>query len=274
MNQHLYYRSSQRKSLPSWLTPQRICLQCGRPGGDPWDGESLWKREWQPSPVFWPGEFHGKRSRARYSPWGCRESDTTKWLSTGKTRKLWMEKLTSKGKCAEMRGNHPHTNMISKPANIRSSVQSLAQSCPTLWDPMYARPPCPSPTPGAYPNSCPSSQWCHPAISSSVVPFSSRLQSSSASGSSPKRDEDKCKILEMHLKLKDQQLKTILFICRRLFQNIVGTTNWKSTIDIHTQRKRNPNTTLNLVIEPQENKRKGEDKNPYKDKFKTIKKWQ
>ena len=37
----------------------------------------------------------------------------------------------------------------------------------------HARPACPSPTPGAYSNSCPSSQWCHPAISSSVVPFSS-----------------------------------------------------------------------------------------------------
>ena len=40
-----------------------------------------------------------------------------------------------------------------------------------------ARPPCPSPTPGVYPNSCPLSQWCHPAISSSAVPFSSCLQS-------------------------------------------------------------------------------------------------
>ena len=49
----------------------------------------------------------------------------------------------------------------------------------------HARPPCPSPTPGAYPNSCPSSQWCHPTISSSVVPFSSRLQSFQASGSFP-----------------------------------------------------------------------------------------
>ena len=37
----------------------------------------------------------------------------------------------------------------------------------------HARPPCPSPTPGVYSNSCPSSQWCHPAISSSVIPFSS-----------------------------------------------------------------------------------------------------
>ena len=41
----------------------------------------------------------------------------------------------------------------------------------------HARPPCPSPTPGVYSNSCPLSQWCHPAISSSVIPFSSHLQS-------------------------------------------------------------------------------------------------
>ena len=47
----------------------------------------------------------------------------------------------------------------------------------------HTRPPCPSPTPGVYPNSCPLSQWCHPAISSSVVPFSSHLQSFPASGS-------------------------------------------------------------------------------------------
>ena len=47
----------------------------------------------------------------------------------------------------------------------------------------HARPPCPSPTPGVYSNSCPLSQWCYPAISSSVVPFSSHLQSFPASGS-------------------------------------------------------------------------------------------
>ena len=49
----------------------------------------------------------------------------------------------------------------------------------------HARPPCPSPTPGVYSNSCPLSQWCHPTISSSVVLFSSRLQSFPASGSFP-----------------------------------------------------------------------------------------
>ena len=52
-----------------------------------------------------------------------------------------------------------------------------------LHEPQYARPPCPSPTPGVYPNS--QSQSCHPTISSSVVPFSSCLQSFPASGSFP-----------------------------------------------------------------------------------------
>ena len=49
----------------------------------------------------------------------------------------------------------------------------------------HARPPCPSPTPGVYSNSCPSSRWCHPAISSFIVPFSSWPQSLPASGSFP-----------------------------------------------------------------------------------------
>ena len=49
----------------------------------------------------------------------------------------------------------------------------------------HARPPCPSPSPGVHSNSCPSSQWCHPAISSSVVPFSSCPQSLPASESFP-----------------------------------------------------------------------------------------
>ena len=63
---------------------------------------------------------------------------------------------------------------------------SVIQSCPTLWPYglHHARLPCPSPTPGACSNLCPLSQWCHPTISSSIVPFS-RLQSFPASGSFP-----------------------------------------------------------------------------------------
>ena len=62
---------------------------------------------------------------------------------------------------------------------------SVAQSCPTLCDPMDARRPCPSPTPRVCPNSCPLNLWCHPIISFSVIPFSFHLQSFPASGSFP-----------------------------------------------------------------------------------------
>jgi len=66
---------------------------------------------------------------------------------------------------------------------------SVTQSCLTLQPHrlQHARLPCPPPTPRACSNSYPSSQWCHPTISSSVVPFSSNLQSFPASGSFPMR---------------------------------------------------------------------------------------
>ena len=66
----------------------------------------------------------------------------------------------------------------------RAIFSSVVQSCPTPGL-QHARLPLPSPTPRACLNSCPWSQWCHPTISSSVVPFSSRLQSFPASGSFP-----------------------------------------------------------------------------------------
>ena len=68
------------------------------------------------------------------------------------------------------------------------SISSVTQSCLTLLPHglQHARPPCPSPTPGACSNPCPLSWWCHPTISSSVIPFSSCLQSFPASGSFPK----------------------------------------------------------------------------------------
>ena len=43
--------------------------------------ENPWKREQQPTPVFLPGEFHGQKSLVRYSPWDCKQSDTTEWLT-------------------------------------------------------------------------------------------------------------------------------------------------------------------------------------------------
>ena len=69
------------------------------------------------------------------------------------------------------------------------SCVSSAQSCLTLCDPMdqHTRHPCPSPTPEVHSNWCPSSRWCHPTISSSVIPFSSHLQSFPESRSFPMR---------------------------------------------------------------------------------------
>ena len=69
-----------------------------------------------------------------------------------------------------------------------SSVQfshSVLSDSLQAHEPQHARPPCPSPTPGVHPNPFPSSWWCHPTISSSVIPFSSHLQSFPASGSFP-----------------------------------------------------------------------------------------
>ena len=45
----------QSSGLPWWLSWKRICLQCGRPGFKPWVGKIPWRREWLPTPVFWPG---------------------------------------------------------------------------------------------------------------------------------------------------------------------------------------------------------------------------
>ena len=91
-----------------------------------------------------------------YSPWGHKESDMTEHACT----------------------------MICIFSSIQCSHSVMSNS---LWSHglQHVRLPCPSPTSGAYSNSCPSSRWCHPAISSSVIPFSSRLQSFPASGSFP-----------------------------------------------------------------------------------------
>ena len=78
LGQKIYWRSD-KLPTPVFLGFSiwwRICLQCRRPEFDPWVGKILRRREQLPTPVFWPGELHGL-----YSPWGCKESDMTEWLS-------------------------------------------------------------------------------------------------------------------------------------------------------------------------------------------------
>ena len=71
--------------LPRWLSGKESACQCrrrGKHGFDPWVGKTPWRRKWQPILVFLPGESHGQRGLVGYSPWGCKESDTTDRLST------------------------------------------------------------------------------------------------------------------------------------------------------------------------------------------------
>ena len=65
--------------LPWWLKTikKRVCLQCRRPRFNPWVRKIPWRRAWQPTPIFLPGESHGQKSLAGYSPWGCKDLDTT-----------------------------------------------------------------------------------------------------------------------------------------------------------------------------------------------------
>jgi len=58
--------------LPGWLRGSSVCMQCRRPGFDPWVGKIPLRRQWQPTPVFLPGESHGRRSLVGYSPQGLK----------------------------------------------------------------------------------------------------------------------------------------------------------------------------------------------------------
>ena len=82
--------------VPCWLRWERTGLQCRRPRFKPCVGKIPWRRKWQPTPVVLPGEFHGQRSLAGYSPWGHKEQDTTEQLthfdSNKKSNASWIYK--------------------------------------------------------------------------------------------------------------------------------------------------------------------------------------
>ena len=73
------------KGLLRWHYCKEPACQCRRQkrcGFNPWVGKIPWRRKWQPTPGFLPGEFHGQRSLTGYSPWGCKESDTAERLGS------------------------------------------------------------------------------------------------------------------------------------------------------------------------------------------------
>ena len=61
-----------QQGIPWWLSGKESTCQCRRCGFNPWVGKTHWRRKWQPTLVFLPGESHGQRSLMGYSPWGCK----------------------------------------------------------------------------------------------------------------------------------------------------------------------------------------------------------
>ena len=77
----LYIHIYKTKGFPGGASGKETACQgrrCERHGFNAWVGKISWRRAWQPTPVFWPGESHGQRSLGGYNPWGQKESDTTK----------------------------------------------------------------------------------------------------------------------------------------------------------------------------------------------------
>ena len=70
-----------------WLSCKEPACQCRRHRFDPWIWKTPWRRKWQPTPVFLPGESQGQSSLADYSPWSHKESDTNERLSMNTARK-------------------------------------------------------------------------------------------------------------------------------------------------------------------------------------------
>ena len=67
--------------FPGGSDSKGSACNAGDLGSNPRIGKIPWRREWLPTPVFLPGEFHGQRSLAGYNPWGLKESDTTEQLT-------------------------------------------------------------------------------------------------------------------------------------------------------------------------------------------------
>ena len=96
-----YYRAGQSsyllwllQELPRWLRGKEPTGQCKRPWFHPCAGQIPWRRKWQTTPGFLPGEFHGQSSLANYIPWSHKESDTTERLyNNNNNNNKWLHDL-------------------------------------------------------------------------------------------------------------------------------------------------------------------------------------
>ena len=143
----------------------------------------------QKQPLTAPSEFHMKLLDMRTDTMLSNplSAPTPNWEFLGRLIRSRGGSLRREG--SEVLKEEERTNIYSffSLCSFSSTQFSRSVMSDSLWphESQHARPPCPSPTPRVYSNSRPSSWWCHPAISSSVVPFSSCPQSLPASGSFP-----------------------------------------------------------------------------------------
>ena len=72
------WEAAGNKGLLRWCSGTESTCKCRRCGFDPWVRKVPWRRKWQPTAVFFPGKLHRQGRLVGYSPWGCKESDTTK----------------------------------------------------------------------------------------------------------------------------------------------------------------------------------------------------
>ena len=116
---YVYLTLVSKAGLPWWLNGKESSCQCRRQGFDPWVEKIPWRREWQPTPVFLPGESHGQRSLTGYSPWGYKR----------------VEHIVTKQQFK------PAENLLSQdsPSPLLAAAKSL-QSCPTLCNPIDGSP--------------------------------------------------------------------------------------------------------------------------------------
>ena len=108
--------------LPRWLSGKESTYQCRRHRFDPWAGKMLWRKKWQPTPVFLPGKVHGQRSLASTVYGSLKELDMTEWAQ------------------------HSSSSSVGTRKGGAAAAASL-QSCPTLFDPIDGSP-SGSPVPG------------------------------------------------------------------------------------------------------------------------------
>ena len=102
----------------------------GRPGFNPWVVKIPWRRAWQSTPVFLPGESHGQRSLEGCSPWGCKETDTTELVSTAQLAE-------SDGQVAQrqkqLESVHRWAAFVARINDFESSFALLFGDIDTIW---------------------------------------------------------------------------------------------------------------------------------------------